>query len=96
MTTVVSGAIYEARVRRQMRVHDLRGTLVTVHLANGKSEAWISDRTGHKSSAMINRYKRTARTFAELPTGDLERSTLRSPSSRRRATHHGLPTNVSN
>jgi len=40
-------------------------------LGNGKSESWISDRTGHKSSQMINRYKRTARTFAELQTGEL-------------------------
>ena len=55
-----------------MRVHDLRGTFVTLSLANGKSEAWISDRTGHKSSTMINRYKRTARTFAELQSGELE------------------------
>jgi integrase len=58
--------------RHQMRVHDLRGTFVTVSLMNGKSESWISDRTGHKSSQMINRYKRTARTFAELQTGELE------------------------
>jgi hypothetical protein len=47
--------------RRQIRVHDLRGTFVTLHLATGKSESWIADRTGHKSSQMINRYKRTAR-----------------------------------
>jgi len=57
--------------RRQMRVHDLRGTFVTVSLANGRSESWISDRTGHKSSVMIRRYKRAARTFAELQTGEL-------------------------
>jgi len=58
--------------RRQIRVHDLRGTFVTIALANGKSEHWISDRTGHKSSVMIARYKRTARTFTELQTGELE------------------------
>ena len=57
--------------RMQMRVHDLRGTFVTVALANGRSEAWISDRTGHKSSQMINHYKRTARTLNELQQGDL-------------------------
>jgi hypothetical protein len=51
-------------------VHDLRGTFVTVSLANGKSESWISDRTGHRSSVMIARYKRTARTFSELHTGN--------------------------
>jgi hypothetical protein len=60
-------------------VHDLRGTLETLSLANGKSESWINDRTGHRSSQMIARYKqmiarykRTARTFAELDLGQLD------------------------
>ncbi len=59
----------DARLR--IRVHDLRGTFVTVALANGKSEAWVSDRTGHRSSAMIHKYKRTARSFEELQLGTL-------------------------
>lgn len=57
--------------RHRIRVHDLRGSFVTIHLAMGKSESWIQDRTGHRSSAMIARYKRTARTFAELRAGEL-------------------------
>lgn len=57
--------------RRQIRVHDLRGTFVTIALANGKSEAWVSDRTGHRSSQMISNYKRTARSFVELQAGEL-------------------------
>jgi integrase len=57
--------------RLRIRVHDLRGVFVTVNLANGKSEAWISDRTGHRSSQMINRYRRLARTFDELDAGEL-------------------------
>ena len=57
--------------RRRIRVHDLRGTFVTVSLANGRTESWISDRTGHRSSLMIAKYKRIARTFAELELGDL-------------------------
>lgn len=57
--------------RHQIRVHDLRGTFVTVSLANGRNESWISDRTGHRSSQMIARYKRTARTFSELNIGTL-------------------------
>jgi len=57
--------------RRRIRVHDLRGTFVTVSLANGRSESWISDRTGHRSSLMIAKYKRIARTFGELELGDL-------------------------
>lgn len=57
--------------RKQIRVHDLRGTFVTVSLANDRTESWISDRTGHRSSAMINRYKRISRTFTELGLGRL-------------------------
>ena len=53
--------------------HDLRGTFVTTALANGRSEGWIADRTGHRSSQMITDYKRNARTFKELEQqeGDL-------------------------
>lgn len=51
-------------------VHDLRASFVTVALANDKSERWICDRTGHKSHSMIERYRRQARTFAELHVGD--------------------------
>jgi len=58
-------------VRRPVRVHDLRATFVTISLANGKSETWVADRTGHRSSAMINRYRRQARTWAELGLGEL-------------------------
>jgi integrase len=57
--------------RQRIRVHDLRGTFVTIALANGRSESWIADRTGHRSSMMINRYKRTARSFQELGLGEL-------------------------
>jgi len=62
----------ERKNRRQLRAHDLRGTFVTLNLANGKTETWIADRTGHKSSAMINEYRRAARTAAELDLGPLD------------------------
>ncbi len=55
--------------RQQVRVHDLRSAFVTIALATGKSETWVADRTGHKSSVMINRYRRAARTAAELGLG---------------------------
>jgi integrase len=55
--------------RAQVTVHHLRGTFVTLALANGKTETWVQDRTGHTSSVMINRYRRTARTAAELGIG---------------------------
>ena len=65
-------ALFEkSAARRPMRAHDLRGTFVTHALANGRTESWVMDRTGHKSSLMINRYRRTARTAAELGLGDL-------------------------
>ncbi|MDC0749947.1 tyrosine-type recombinase/integrase [Polyangium mundeleinium] len=65
--------LFEASgTRIRLRAHDLRATFVTVHLAAGKTEAWITDRTGHKSSQMIYRYKRQARTHAELSLGTLK------------------------
>jgi integrase len=53
----------------KLRVHDLRGSFVTLALAAGQTEAWVTDRTGHRSSEMIYRYKRAARTAAELNLG---------------------------
>jgi len=55
--------------RLPMRAHDLRGTFVTLALAIGKSEAWVADRTGHRSSDMINKYRRKARGAQELGLG---------------------------
>lgn len=57
--------------RCPIRIHDQRACFVTLNLAAGRSEAWIADRTGHKSSRMINRYRRAARTAAELDLGTL-------------------------
>ena len=57
--------------RRPIRVHDLRATFITVGLAQGRSEAWICDRTGHRSSQMVNAYRRAARTATELGLGPL-------------------------
>ena len=55
--------------RMLLRAHDLRGTFVTLALAAGRTEAWVTDRTGHRSSQMIYLYKRAARTAAELELG---------------------------
>ena len=57
--------------RRKMRLHDTRATFITIALANEKTETWVADRTGHRSSVMINRYRRTARAAAELGLGTL-------------------------
>jgi integrase len=56
---------------RKLRAHDLRGTFVTLSLANGRTETWVADRTGHASSLMINRYRKAARTAEELGLGPL-------------------------
>ena len=36
-----------------------------------QTPTWVADRTGHKSSAMINRYRRAARLASELNLGPL-------------------------
>jgi integrase len=57
--------------RMRIRAHDLRGTFVTIASARGASESWIMDRTGHGTSAMVNRYRRATRKAQELGLGDL-------------------------
>jgi hypothetical protein len=45
-----------------LRFHDLRSTFCTWARRAGKSDAWISERTGHEVTvSMINRYDRGAR-----------------------------------
>ena len=58
--------------RRHIWAHDLRATFITISLATGKSETWISDRTGHKSSVMIQRYNRNKRMLEQLNLGELK------------------------
>jgi hypothetical protein len=81
MAEVLRARLKQAKVERSelhdatperiaLRVHYLRGSFVTVALANGRSESWVSDRTGHRSSQMLARYKRAARTAEELHLGD--------------------------
>lgn len=79
---------YEARFRsedsderQQVRAHDTRSTFITGALANGRSETWVADRTGHRSSVMIQRYRRAVRTFAELGLGELASLAQAIPSS---------------
>ena len=61
-----------SHARRRIRIHDLRATFVTLSLANGRTEAWVCDRTGHRSSIMVNRYRRQARQATELELGPLQ------------------------
>ncbi len=69
---IVRAELFETNENRQpVRVHDLRSTFVTLALANGRTEGWIMDRTGHRSSQMIARYRRGARKASELHLGPL-------------------------
>lgn len=62
----------KSAVRRPIRAHDLRATFVTVALATGKTETWVKDRTGHKSSGMVERYRRKARGWNMGPLDPLD------------------------
>lgn len=69
---VKRAALFEdSDVRRPIRLHDLRASFVTLSLGNGRTEAWVQDRTGHRSSFMLNRYRRAARMVSELRLGTL-------------------------
>ena len=57
--------------RRPIRIHDQRACFATLNLAAGKSETWVMDRTGHRSSAMVMAYRRAARNATELGLGEL-------------------------
>ncbi len=58
--------LHEAtRDRMAAGTHDLRGTFVTLAIAQGKGEGWIRRRTGHTTSNMIERYRRNADNLAE-------------------------------
>lgn len=56
----------ESEGRAPIRFHDLRASFITIALAQGRTEAWITDRTGHTTSQMLYRYKRKARLASEL------------------------------
>jgi integrase len=61
-----------------LRFHDLRSTFCTWARRLGKSNAWISERTGHEPTGdMINRYDRGAQTLVDLeyaPFPDISRA----------------------
>lgn len=59
------------RGRGRLTEHCLRRTFVTLELAQGKSDAWVTDRTGHTTTQQLARYKAAARHAAELELGPL-------------------------
>jgi integrase len=58
--------------RKWMCLHDLRATFVTISLATHNTETWVADRTGHRSSKMIAKYRRLASCHRELNLGPLD------------------------
>lgn len=69
---VTRPALFNSSASRvRMRAHDLRATFVTTSIAAGKTENWISRRTGHKSHEMIKNYTREAENLLELSQGPL-------------------------
>lgn len=64
--------LYERSAERQpFRLHDCRGTFVTISLAHDKTEQWVMDRTGHTTSNQLQGYRRAARFANELELGPL-------------------------
>ncbi|MDF3071599.1 MAG: putative integrase/recombinase [Polyangiaceae bacterium] len=61
--------------RRKLPVHDLRATFATLSLANGKTETWVADPTGHRTGQMISRYRSAAGSATELELGARRRDT---------------------
>jgi integrase len=61
----------ETDLETKVCAHSCRANFVTYSLAEGKTETWIADRTGHRSSLMINRYRRRARNVVEAGLGFL-------------------------
>jgi hypothetical protein len=60
------------KTRDAYDVHAHRVTFVTLALAAGRTETWVTDRTGHKSSQMVHNDKRVARTADGLELGWLK------------------------
>lgn len=58
--------------RRHVTFHATRAAFVTVSLAAGESEWKVTDKTGHKDASQIAKYRRQARTAAELDLGAFE------------------------
>jgi integrase len=53
-----------------VQIHSTRATFVTVSIANGRSETWVMQRTGHETSKVMRKhYLRMAAHFADLNLG---------------------------
>lgn len=67
---VTRSVLFERNARRRpLRLHDLRGTFVTLAMALGRTEDWITARTGHTTSLQLARYRRAAEHSSEHHLG---------------------------
>jgi hypothetical protein len=57
---------HDGKGRGKLRAHDLRSGFITLALARGESEAWITRRTGHGSSDQLRTYDRQKGEAEEL------------------------------
>ena len=62
----------QSEERLRFRAHDLRSTFVTLALANGRTDDWVRQRTGHMSFEMLAHYRQAAETVKELDLGWLK------------------------
>jgi integrase len=79
----------QSEARRRVRFHDLRATFVTVSLANDRTEAWVTARTGHRSSGQVATYRRLAQMFADVGAGWFAPMADAIPELRDAAAEHG-------
>ncbi len=67
---VTRSVLFERNPRRRpLRLHDLRGTFVTLALALGHTEDWVTARTGHKSTLQLALYRRAVANCREHHLG---------------------------
>ena len=59
------------KARKHITAYNLRATIVTISLANGRTSDGVADRTGQKSTGQIATYKRAARMVEEVDLGPL-------------------------
>jgi integrase len=65
--------LFSSGRQKRLREHDLRATFVTLAKLQGKDDAYVSAKTGHESSKMIQRYNHAKATLEQLGLPSLAR-----------------------
>lgn len=58
--------LFSSGRQRRLREHDLRATFVTLAKLNGRDDGYVSSKTGHESSKMIQRYNHAKAMLEQL------------------------------